>query len=213
MDGKKLLLEEQLDFLREMMSIGAGNANTALSQLLQCSVEMVIPEIHICTAPKVTEILDNPSLPVAGVRMEMVGNVRGRLFFVVPDKHKNDFIEIAEKAMFGKKKEGNHKDLSVLEEFGNILAGVYLTTIHDFCKLNIYHSVPTLAIDMIQSLLDESILDMACEAPTVIFIVNQFFIVEKNINTFFLIIPTMDSLKILLDSIKEAREIYGFKKD
>ena len=213
MNEKELLSEEQLDYLREMMNIGAGNASTALSQLLQCSLEMGIPEVHISAAPKVAEILGNPSLPFAGVRMDMIGNVRGSLFFVVPDKQKIDLIGIAEKAMFGKKKKGSYNDLSALEEIGNILAGVYLTAIHDFCKLNIYHSVPTLAIDMIQSLLDESILDMACEASRVIVIFNQFFIFERSINTVFLIIPTMDSLKILVDSTQETREMYGFKKD
>ncbi len=40
MKEKNIYTEEQMDFLTEMMSIGAGNAAAALSQLLQLDVKL-----------------------------------------------------------------------------------------------------------------------------------------------------------------------------
>lgn len=215
-EKEKRLSEEQLDFLGEMMNVGAGNAATALTKMLQCEVDVRIPRVHALAVPQVPSALNDPSLPVACVRMGMVGEVTGGLFFIVPDDQKIALIRLAERASglrsakFGVRNSKsaisipNSEDLSVLAEIGNILAGVYMTTIHDFCKLNIYHTVPRVAIDMIQSLLDESLATMSREVEKIIMVVNDFIAAEEHITAFFLIIPSPQSVKTLVDSIEEA---------
>ena len=219
MNDTKLLSEEQLDFLREMMNIGAGNAATAFTQMLQTEVELIIPAVSVLPAPKVPSIFGDPSLPVACVRMRMVGDVTGDLFFIVPDEQKMNLIHLVEQAMPRpdlcrttlRRRKGPDLDLSVLAEMGNILAGVYLTAIHDFCQLNIYHSVPTIAIDMVQSLLDESMIVLGSEVQTIILIENEFIVKENRISTFLLLIPTVQSVKILVDSVEQAKMAYVSK--
>lgn len=99
MDEKeKLLSEEQLDFLGEMMNIGAGNAVTAFTQMLQCEVDVRIPRVHVLSVPQVPSVLSEPSLPVACVKMRMLGKVVGDLFFIVPDEQKMLLIRLAERA-------------------------------------------------------------------------------------------------------------------
>jgi len=225
MEGKeKRLSEEQLDFLGEMMNVGAGNAVTALTKMLQCKVDMRIPRVHALAVPQVPSVLSDPSRSVACVRMGMVGEVTGGIFFVVPDDQKIALMRLAERASgmrnsdFGVRNSKSairnpqsaisnphSEDLSVLAEMGNILAGAYLTAIHDFCKRNIYHTVPRVAIDMIQSLLDESLATTSREVKEIIIVVNDFITAEEDITTFFLIIPSPQSVKTLVDSIDEAR--------
>ncbi|HHT9110112.1 MAG TPA: chemotaxis protein CheC [Candidatus Brocadiaceae bacterium] len=211
MKDKELLTEEQMDYIREMINIGTGNAAVAFSQMLQRSVDIKIPEIYFFQASQIPPFLKDPAQPFAGVSMQMVGDIRGRLFFLVPEEQKNILTEFIEKATPGyENKGGVDIDLSVLEELGNILAGVFLVSIHDFCKLNIYHSVPELRTDMIQSLLDESIADTADGFSRIILIESEFAVVRENIRTFFLIIPTMESAKKLVNSINDARkQMYG----
>jgi len=212
MEGKeKRLSEEQLDFLAEMMNVWAGNAATALTKMLQCEVDVRIPRVHALAVPQVPSVLSDPSRPVACVRMGMVGEVTGDLFFIVPDDQKIALIRFAERASgmwnveCGIQNQQSPVDLSVLAEIGNILAGVYLTAIHDFCKLNIYHTVPRVAIDMIQSLLDESLATMSREVEEIIMVVNDFIAADGHITTYFLVIPSPQSVKTLVDSIEEAR--------
>jgi chemotaxis protein CheC len=195
--------------LCEMMNIGAGNAVTALSQMLRCEVNIKIPTVHILPPPQVPSVMSDPSLPVACVRMSMVGDVVGDLFFIVPAEQRLDLIHLAERAMLPPTKRGPEPDLSVLAEMGNILAGVYLTAIHEFCRLSIYHTVPMIAIDMIQSLLDESIVTLSREAQALILVENEFIVEEICIKTFLLVIPAVQSVRTLVDSIEGARMAYG----
>lgn len=216
-DQEQLLSAEQLDFLTEMMNVGAGNAVTALTQMLQCSVDLTIPRVHVLPAPQALPILGDPSLPVVCIRMGMVGDISGDLFFIVAEKHMKALIQVAEKAMpgtsqswpaAGKTQKLDALKLSAITEMGNIVAGVYLTAVHDFCKLNIYHTVPTTAIDMIQALLDETLVALSRQMQTLVLIENEFIIEEKRITTFFMLVPSMESVNILVNSIGQAKMAY-----
>ena len=50
----QLFTEEQLDFIREMMNIGAGNAVTALQQMRHCPVDLIIPTVHVLPVVQVS---------------------------------------------------------------------------------------------------------------------------------------------------------------
>ena len=207
--SNRLLSEEKLDFLSEMMNIGAGNAVVAFSQMIQCEVNVEIPKLEILEGSKISSVSDDPSLPVVCVRMGLVGDIRGDIFFIVPEEEKNELSHLAEKAM--QKPSQLTPDLSALAEIGNIISGAYLTAIHDFCQLNIYHSVPTVAIDMIQSVIDESIVTHSREFEEIILIENKFVVEKSVISTFLLLIPSIQSMKILANSIGQA--IKGMREE
>ena len=212
MNQDEYLSEEQVDFLREMMNIGTGNAATALSQILGCEVNMEIPTIRVFPSPEADSVLDDPSLRVSCVRMGMVGDVLGDLFFIVPEEHRMVVTDLAESTSGMRNEPGaespHSEDLSVLNELGNIIAGVYLAAVHDFCKLNIYHTVPALAIDMVQSLLDESLSRTSSQIQAIIVIESRFVIEKRHrLRTFLLMIPLEHSLKVLVDSMEQARRL------
>ena len=213
-DKKQLLSAEQVDFLTEMMNVGAGNAATALTQVLHCRVDIVLPRVFVITDAQELSILTSPSLPVACARMDMVGDVSGGLFLIVPEEQKEDLIRLAEQAMTGTgqswragltSQESDALKLSVIAEIGNIVAGVYLTAVHDFCKLNIYHTVPTVATDMVQALLDESLVRLSRQIQHIIVVENEFMVEEKLARTFLVMIPSVESVNTLLNSIGQAR--------
>jgi len=216
MKVRETLSKEHLDFLREMMNIGAGNAATALGQMLRCEVNVAIPKVHLLSAVKLPpKTFGDPSLPVFCVRMAMIGDAFGHLFFIVPDAQKERLTHLVEQAAPGSALIWNgdlqsaELDLSVLTEVGNILVGVYLTAIHDFCKLNIYHTAPTLAIDMIQSLLDESLATLSHKVQTAVLIENMIYVGAEGITTFLLMIPSVESVNTLADSIAQTRLAYS----
>ena len=209
MNDKEMPSEEQLDFLREIVNIGAGNAATALSQILQSDVNLKIPTVHVLTVPQIPSILIDPSLPVVCVRMGMVGDIAGELFFIVPNEQKVKLTRLVEWAIPVPKNGGTTIDLSALTEVGNIVAGSYLTAVHDFCKLSIYHTVPTLAIDMVQSLLDESIAALSYKVQSIILIENEFIVSKKSLRTFLLLVPSTESVVTLAESMEQVKKAYG----
>ena len=216
-NNKQMLNEEQMDFLKEMMNIGAGNACTALHKMLRHPVDLIIPRVHVLSITQVPSIFDRPSLPVACVKMGMVGDVYGGVFFIMQEQYQQTLLNMVEQATPGfiRLKNINQKpdemERSVIVEIGNIMTGVYLTAVHDFCRLNIYHTVPMLATDMVQAVLDELLAEMACRTEMSIAVENEFMIGEYPVRTFLLVIPSLESVGVLVSSIDQARQAYVSK--
>ena len=211
---------QQLDYLKEMLNIGAGNAATALSSMLKIDVKILVPIVRNLPTTQIASIFESPSLTVAFVRMHMIGDIAGDILFILPDNHRQKLISLTKQVSLGESwhfKLGNMSSSlrslqraefnnSVINEIGNIIVGVYLGAIHDFCRLNIYHSVPTLAIDMIQSLLDEITIAYDRQSQEIITIENEFHIEKEHIKSSILIIPSLESVKKLVDSVEFAKE-------
>src|SRR5574342_1155258 len=101
MKSNVLLSDEQMDFVREVMNIGAGNAAVAFSQMLKCMVDVKIPEVYFFPASDLPPFLKDPDRPFAGVSMNMVGDVKGKLFYLVLNEQKERLIEIVQNAAPG----------------------------------------------------------------------------------------------------------------
>ena len=213
-DSDNVLSKDELDYLTEMMNIGAGNAATALSQIIKTDVDMIIPYVRVDSFSKVLTVLEDPSLPVICAKMNMIGDVSGDIFFIVPHEYKETFEQsmvqaggIRKEILKSENPDAVSMKLSMLAEVGNIVAGVYLTAISDFCKLNIYPTVPETAVDMIQSLLDESIVHASKSLQYVMLIQNIFVVGEVEFKTYLIFVPSVESINVLLDSITQARKM------
>jgi chemotaxis protein CheC len=212
MIDQELASEELLDYLLEVLNIGAGNAATALNQLLRCEVDVRIPALALLsTFEEAFSALGDPCLPVACSQMKMVGDVTGHMFFIVPDDQKQKLTDLAGQAMLGLSKAEVDPEtvLSTLGEIGNIIAGVSLTAIHDFCKLNVYHSVPTLTVATVQAVLSEPLAQRTREGAAIILAKIEFSIGANQLKAFLLIVPCGEFLMALVASMKEAARTYG----
>ncbi|MBI5749652.1 MAG: chemotaxis protein CheC [Nitrospinae bacterium] len=211
--------DEHLDFITEMMNIGAGNAANALSILLDSKVEVKQPKVNIEFSDTIVKRIGDLSLPVLCVKIAVVGDLFGDMFFILPEKDKEAIVHLAEMSIIRKKRKGQ-LDLSAVKEIANILAGTYLTAIHDFCKIKVYHSVPNLIIDMVQSIFDEYLASVAETGKNFIVVENEFTVMinderEKTPTSSFKLLlvlaPNVDSIQKLAGSSDEAKKILNIR--
>ena len=74
--------ETYLDVLKEIGNIGAGNAMTALSQMLNCKVDMKVPQVKLLDFNEVGALMGGAGngrcLPGSGRRYHRQHDVSGR---------------------------------------------------------------------------------------------------------------------------------------
>ena len=118
----------QLDALKEIGNIGAGNAATALSTLLNKRIDMTVPKIDILPFNEVVEIMGGAESLVAGGYLEVKGEAPMSILFVIPEKSVSLFMKI----LLGKEMKSiedfDEMSESVIKEVTNILAGSYLNS-------------------------------------------------------------------------------------
>ena len=75
--------ESYFDVLKEIGNIGAGNAMTALSQMLQCKVDMKVPQVKLLEFSEVGSLMGGEEQVMVGVFLGVEGDVTGSMMFLV----------------------------------------------------------------------------------------------------------------------------------
>ncbi len=194
----------QLDALKEIGNIGAGNAATALYQLLGEKVEMEVPKVSVTPIYDVPAFLGGPEVRVVGIYLKVFGTAPGSILFAMPLESAIGLL----KALLPKRFESvNIEDgftemqESALKEIGNIIAGAYLNALSNVTGLCFIPSIPAIANDMAGAILDSILAVLGTMGDYAVVIETQFKSLKKDIKGTFFLIPDPDSLKNLLQAI------------
>lgn len=188
----------QLDALREVGNIGAGNAATAMSQLLNKKIDMTVPAVNIVPFDEVFSG-EGAERVVIGIIVRVLGDTPGNILFVLEKDTADEII----KALIGEESEQmTEMGSSVLCEIGNIIASSYMNSIAKFTNLVITPSVPAVSYDMLGAILsttfiesgqfDEQVLDLETR-----FLQNK----HEEISGHFYYIPMPGSLEKILNTL------------
>ena len=75
----------QLDALKELGNIGAGNSATALSQILNKKVDMSVPRVKVYLINEIPELFGGSENIVVGVLLRMFCDMQGSLIFLMDE--------------------------------------------------------------------------------------------------------------------------------
>lgn len=199
------LQELQLDALREVASIGAGHAATALSQMTASRIMISVPRLQIARLEEIPTLIAEPNSVVATVLMHVLGDVTGRTLLVLPEQAAQRLSERLLRRAPGTVTEFREVEQSALKETGNILCAAYLNALSDFMGLMLLLSVPTLVIDQCGAVLTSAYIEFAQAQDYVFSIETQFTLGEGDpVAGHFLLLPDLPSLQVILKSIRLA---------
>ena len=199
------LQEIQLDALREVASIGAGHAATALSQMTASRIMISVPRLQIARLEEIPGLIAQPDAVVATVLMHVLGDVTGRTLLVLPEQAAQRLSERLLRRARGTVTEFRDLEQSALKETGNILCAAYLNALSDFMGLMLLLSVPTLVIDQCGAVLTSAYIEFAQAQDYVFSIETQFTLGEGDpVAGHFLLLPDLPSLQVILKSIRLA---------
>ena len=77
---------EYFDVLKELGNIGAGNATTALAQLMQTKVDMSVPRVQLLEFKDLGEAMGGEELVMAGIYLAIEGDINGSIMFLLEKK-------------------------------------------------------------------------------------------------------------------------------
>jgi chemotaxis protein CheC len=206
MDIEGLFPETQIGLLTEALNIGAGNAITALSQILMCDTDMTLPVLKCCYSPLTSDIFPGAGVDSTWVEMSLVGEIQGGLAIIIPDTDKTKLTKMIRQAREEQRAE-DVSDSSIIIETSNILAGAFLTAIHDFCGLNVFHTVPMFENSTSNNLLDNLQQPVNDAGNVLLILTNEFFVNKSNIKAYMLVIFSPDNTTRLIHAIENIRAV------
>ncbi|MDW7651006.1 MAG: chemotaxis protein CheC [Bacillota bacterium] len=187
----------KLDVLKEVGNIGAGNATTALSQMLNYErVDMYVPEVALCPLGDIPELMGGAENPVMGVFIKAPGEVTFYTVFLISFES----AQLLVNNLTGKDYPATEEmGRSVLLEVGNIVTAAYLNALSYMTNLTFLPEPPLLAIDMAGAVLGSVLAETNIAEDTILVLKTAFATETGKIEGSFLIIPDLDSLDTVVN--------------
>jgi chemotaxis protein CheC len=195
----------QYDVLREIGNIGAGNATTALSQMINAKISMEVPNVELLEFKELSEIVGGAERIVIGILFTLGGDIDGMMMFMVDQDAGGHLVNLLlgnlQSTYDKDSSEFTEMEQSALNEIGNIIAGAYLSSLSTLTNLTITSSIPYMAIDMAGAILSVPAIEFGKIGDKALLIETEFGNIDKMVNGYFILIPTINSYKAILKSL------------
>ena len=193
------LSSQYYDILKELGNIGAGNATTALAQMLGGKLDMSVPQVRLLEFKEVGDLMGGADQIMAGIYLGVEGDISGSMMFLLgmeSAKHLVAKLMMSEPSgdMF------NEIELSALKEVGNIITGSYLNSLSALTNLKMIPTVPSVAVDMAGAILSVPAIEFGLIGDNILLIETQFND-ETTMNGYFILLPDLDSYAKILSSL------------
>ena len=188
----------EIDILREVGSIGTGNAANSLSQLLNQGVRITLPEVRIMGYNEAIDWIGGPEAITAGVLVQLGGEINGILLSV----QQMDFVNLILENMLDTKIDDYTQlgslESSALVEVGNIMISSFVNALSSLANITIKPSVPAFMVDMQGAILAVPMAVYGGQSDYIMTIGGNFICNEKQVPCRLLLSPDIRSLNFLL---------------
>ncbi|MEI8216995.1 MAG: chemotaxis protein CheC [Eubacteriales bacterium] len=198
------LNDEQIDVLREIGNIGAGNAATALSTILEDRVEITLPKVRIIDFDLAINSLGGSEAMTVGVLVNFTGEANGMIMFLL---NMEDAKGITDLLVGSQDENGENIEildelkLSAIKEIGNILSSSYINSIATLTGLSIEISIPYIAIDMAGAIMSVPMIEFGTLGDKVMYIEESFIGESHQLKSSIILFAEIDTLKLIMERL------------
>ena len=195
------LSSQYFDVLKELGNIGAGNATTALAQMLGKKVDMSVPQVRLLDFKDIGDLMGGAEQIMAGIYLCVEGDIDGSIMFLLGRTAARHLVDNLMGAGHNPDdKEFDEVELSALKEVGNIITGSYLNSLSMMTNLKLVPSIPFVAIDMAGAILSVPAIQFGMMGDKILLIETQFFD-ELKLSGYFILLPDYDGYSKILSSL------------
>ncbi len=188
----------ELDTLKEIGSIGTGNAATALSELIGQEVRIQDPEVRIMEYNEAIDWIGGPEEITAGVLVRLSKQINGIMLSV----QKLDFVNLVLQSMMGKSVEDylglREMESSALIEVGNIMISTFINALTSLCDIQVDLTVPAFTVDMQGAIMAVPMAAYGGQSNYIMTIGGKFICNDVEVPCRLLMSPDLRSLEFLL---------------
>jgi chemotaxis protein CheC len=153
----------QRDVLKEIGNVGAGNAATSMSALLDKKIYMQVPTVNVVDFDEMMDMIGGHEQLITALLFRIQGEAPGTVYFILSLEEAQRLVEEITNQSGFRLLEGEFDEMAVsaLQEAGNILTSAYLSALSDFTDLNMQPSIPYLSIDMAGAILTAGLVELS----------------------------------------------------
>lgn len=189
-----------LDVLKEIGNIGAGNATTAIANMLNLRIDMQVPEVAFLPVEQLGSAIGSEEEVIVGILLGVNQDIDGTMMFLMDMPSARHLVNRLMMRADDYAEPFDDMDLSAIKEIGNIIAGSYLSALSGLTNLTIAPTIPFVAVDMAAAILSVPAVQFGIFGDNALMIQTQFSD-ELGINGYFILMPEEESYAKILTSL------------
>lgn len=191
----------QLDVMREIGNIGAGNACTALSVLLGTMIDMSVPRVQLLGYESTAELLGGDDKMVIGLKVEINGDLDGMMLHVVQRRFAERIINTFYAKPIDNIANLDEMDSSVLNEMANITSGAYANSIASLTTLFVNIGTPLQVPGKVSEIMKLPLTEFVKPGEKVLVVDEVFTIDDERISSNMILALESESLEKLFSRL------------
>lgn len=195
------LNNEQLDVVKEIGNIGAGNACTALSVLLGTTIDMSVPSVKLLDFDATSEYLGGAKENVLGIRVDVTDDLDGMMFHIVGKAFAERIINTFYAKTLDNLSILDEMDSSVLNEMANITSGAYANSLATLTGLFVNIGAPIQQCGTVGDILRIPFENNVTIGEKILVIDEVFEIGDEKTHSNMILVLEKNSLKKLFDKL------------
>jgi len=147
------------DILVELGNIGAGNATTALGDMINERIVVEVPRVHVSPPHLIPRLFSSRDQLMTVIYMQLRGEADCDILLVLEVEEAKKIASMM--AMMPPEDLDMETENSAIEELGNIMIGGFLSAISDFTGVKMVPHPPSLVRGLFDAVLDSFLVKQA----------------------------------------------------
>ncbi len=200
----KLVKEEHIDIIKEIINIGVGKAANLLNQLVNKRILLSVPSINFATTDELPSYLDEfKSSEISSIILSFKGEFSGSCQLLFATEGASVLVSIFTEEEVIDQDEFNEIKQSTLSEIGNIVLNSLIGTISNVLSQKFIYTPPKYIEDSVDNLFK---VDTTTKPHDVLLATTRFEMEQTNIVGDFLLVFDTGSIEILIEKIEKINE-------
>ncbi len=207
MSLEKDSLLSSLDTLREVANVAAAHAATALSRMTDRSIMISVSDLLLAPSAELPGPSDGDP-EVLSVEMRILGNVRGRILYVMPKPDAGFLANFLLGRASLEADAGDGLTESCLQETANILGGAYTGALARMTGQEVMLSVPMLRVGNFIELVSRDAQGAVAKDDLALSVVTQFELgdIHPQLGGRLVLVSDPGSLEALIEAVRLTEE-------
>ncbi len=193
------------DLLKELCTIGTGNAATSLSAILKTTISILVPSLDVILPEEMPENLGEPESSKVVIFSYLSGAFPAKFLIIFSEEESMKIAKTlisskVDKIDFDSPEQEIFK--SMLMEIGNIIISSYVNAMSMMINASLLQSPPQIKHDILESIIDEFCIESAEGSNELLLLKNKFLSHGNEILFDIIFIPDEISLKNIFAHIK-----------
>ncbi|MEE3480409.1 MAG: chemotaxis protein CheC [Lachnospiraceae bacterium] len=192
--------EKYYDVLKEIGNIGAGNATTAIANMLNLKMNMSVPNVELMPVEKIGSAIGSEEQIVVGIMLGVETDIDGSMMYLMDLPSAHHLVNRLMMRDPDYDADFDEMDMSALKEIGNIISSAYLSALSGLTNLTITPTVPYISIDMAAAILSVPAIQFGMVGDKAL-LINTEMGDGMDISGYFILMPEGDSYEKILSAL------------